>query len=133
MAKKQRLPILRVVQFGKEFERYSIEDENAQVWNGQKFGQSGIVYANHNHAAIDVQAILKKNFEGIDPQRFVVPLYVETLSHEPVTIAEVAQYLSRASRLFLNTTDHGNGPDGSLVLPWIDWSRIKQIKEFPND
>jgi len=130
---KQRLPILRVVQFGKEFERYSIEDEQAQIWDGQKFSQSGVVYANHNHAATDVQAILKSNFEGVKPQRYVVPLYVEALSHEPITIAEVAQYLSRSSRLFLNTTDHGNGPDNSLVLPWIDWSRIKQIKEFPND
>ena len=130
---KQRLPILRVVQFGKEFERYSIEDEQAQIWDGQKFSQSGVVYANHNHAATDVQAILKSNFEGVKPQRYVVPLYVEALSHEPITIAEVAQYLSHASRLFLNTTDHGNGPDNSLVLPWIDWSRIKPIKEFPHD
>jgi|GEM_PF-3949258 len=39
MEKKRRLPILRVVEFGKEFERYFIEDEKAHVW-GQKFGQS---------------------------------------------------------------------------------------------
>ena len=56
------------------------------------------------------------HFDGIEPQRFVVPLYVEAYSHEgPVPVAKVAKYLSDASRLYLNTTDHGNGPSGSLT------------------
>lgn len=133
MAKK-RLPILYVVQVGEsEFERYVIEDQQKQVWTGKQFdSQGGALFARHNDAATEAQVILKKSFKGVEPQRFVVPLYVEVLSHAgPVAVAEVAQYLSSSSRLYIDTTEHGNGPGDSLVLPWIDWSRIKPIKEFP--
>ena len=54
------------------------------------------------------------------------PLTIEVYSNEPVTMNDVAMYLSKASRLFLNTTDHGNGPGSSLILPQIEWHRIKQ-------
>ena len=136
MTKKRELPILCVVQTSESvFERYLIEDQRGQIWTGERFDSvGGALFARHNDAAIEAQNILKKNFKGVEPQRFVVPLYVEVLDHAgPVDVAEIAKYLSEASRLYLNTTDHGNGPSDSLVLPWIDWSRIKLIKEFPND
>ena len=134
MAKKRELPILRVVQIGnEEFERYVIEDQEEQVWTGERFdSDGGALFAKHNDAATEAQNILKANFKGVEPQRFVVPLYIEVLNHAgPVPVAEIAQYLSDASRLYVNTTENGNGPGDSLVLPWIDWSRIKKIKEFP--
>lgn len=133
MAKK-RLPILYVVQVGEsEFERYVIEDQQNHVWTGKQFdSEGGVLFARHSDAATEAQNILKMNFKGLEPQRYVVPLYVEVLNHAgPVPVAEVSQYLSDASRLYINTTENGNGPGDSLVLPWIDWSRIKQIKEFP--
>jgi hypothetical protein len=132
----KRLPILRVVQIGNdEFERYLIEDQKSRkVWNGQRFKpEGGTLYADHNAAATDVQTILRKNFEGVEPQRYVVPVCIEVFSHEPVPVAQVAQYLSRVSRLFLNTTDHGNGPGSSLVLPRIEWHRIEPSKESPHE
>lgn len=135
MAKK-RLPILYVVQIGEsEFERYVIEDQQNQVWTGKQFdSEGGVLFARHNDAAIESQNILKTNFTGVEPQRYVVPLYVEVLNHAgPVPVSKVAEYLSRGSRLFLDTTEHGNGPGDSLVLPWIEWHRIKPIKEFPNE
>ena len=136
MAKKRELPILYVVQIGSdEFQRYLIRDQEERVWTGNQFdSEGGALFARHNDAATEAQAILKKSFKGVGPQRFVVPLYVEVLSHAgPVPLAEVAQYLSSSSRLHLDTTEHGNGPGDSLALPWIDWSRIKPIKEFPHD
>jgi hypothetical protein len=128
---KKRLPILRVMQIGtKEFERYLIEDEKSRkVWTGDRFStlHKPTIYADPNAAATEVQNILKKNFAGVEPQRYVVPVCIESFSHEPVTVAQVAQYLSRVSQLFLNTTDYGNGPGNSLVLPRIEWHRIEQI------
>ena len=129
------LPILYVVQIGEsEFQRFVIEDEQDRVWTGERFDfQGAVLFARHNDAAIESQNILKQTFSGVKPQRFVVPLYVEVLNHAgPVPVADIAEYLSRGSRLYLNTTENGNGPGDSLVLPWIEWSRIKQIKEFPN-
>ena len=136
MAAERPLPILRVVQIGNdEFERYLIEDQEERVWTGERFGsEGGALFARHNEAAIEAQYILKKNFKGVEPQRFVVPLYVEVLNHGgPVPVVEIAEYLSRGSRLYLDTTEHGNGPGDALVLPWIDWSRIKPIKELPHE
>ncbi len=135
MAKKQ-LPILFVVQIGEsDFERYVIEDHEERFWTGEQFDSQGAaLFARHNDAAIEAQSILKANFNGAEPQRYVVPLYVEVYSHAgPVPLAEVAKYLSEASRLYLNTTEHGNGPSDSLVLPWIDWCRIEPIREFPHE
>lgn len=136
MSKKRELPILCVVQIGSDqFERYMIEDQEERVWTGKQFdAQGAALFARHNEAAIEAQNILKKNFEGVEPQRFVVPLYVEVLNHAgPKTLADVANYLSDASRLNLNTNDHGKGPGDSLALPWVDWSRIKPIEEFPSE
>ena len=132
----KRLPILCVVQVNNPHaERYVIEDQKQRVWSGNRFSSHNpTLYAKHNDAAVEVQSILKRNFEGVEPQRFVVPLYVEVLNHaEPVPVAEVAKYLSFGSRLYLNTTEHGNGPGDDLVLPWIEWHRIELIKEFPHD
>ena len=135
MAEK-RLPILYVVQVGsEEFQRYVIEDHEERVWTGKQFDSTGAtLFAKHNDAAVEAQTILKANFKGCEPQRFVVPLYVEVLNDAgPVPVAEIAQYLSNGARLFLNTTEHGNGPGDSLVLPRIEWHRIKKIKEFPHE
>jgi hypothetical protein len=135
MAEKRQLPTLYVVQIGNdEFERYLIRDQEERVWTGEQFdAQGAALFARHNDAAVEAQHILKRTFDGVEPQRFVVPLYVEVLSHAgPVPVAEIAEYLSRGSRLYLDTTENGNGPGDALVLPRIEWHRIEQIKEFPD-
>ena len=127
----KRLPHLRVVQSGNlQFERFLIEDQKGRAWTGERFSSfdGRALYAKHNDAAVDVQNILKGHFVGIQPIKYVAPLLVEVYSDIPVHVTEVAQYLSHASRLFLNTPEHGHGPGHSLVLPWIEWHRIKEVK-----
>lgn len=134
MAKWRKLPILSVVQVGSnEFERFLIRDQKERVWTRERFGSgSGVRYANENQAAFELHSILRQNFHGVEPQRLVVSLFVEVLSHDgPLPITEVAQHLSLASKLLIDTPTHGNGPGDSLVLPRVEWSRIKSIKEFP--
>ena len=77
--------------------------------------------------------ILKQKFGGAETVKYVVPLFVEVHSHGPVIVSEVAKYLSQSARLYIDTTEHGNGPSNSLVLPRIEWHRIEQMKEFPSD
>lgn len=134
MEKKQKLPILSVVQSGSEqFERFLIKDEQERVWTGKRFGSDGgALYADQNQALSDTHDILRQSFKGVDPQRLVVPVYVDVLNHSgPVPLAEVAQYLSAASKLFIDTPTYGNGPGESLVLARIEWSRIERSKEVP--
>ena len=134
MGKKRRLPILHVVQVGNpQFERYLIEDEKERVWTGHEFGQPGVLFADHNQAATEVQTILKSHFPGVGPVKYTAPVVIEVYSPEPIDVAQVAMYLSACSKLRLNTAEHGNGPGTSLVLPMIDWSRIEQVKESPNE
>ncbi len=127
MEKKQQLPILSIVPTGTpQFRRFKIADDKDRLWTGTAFGTTGVLYAKHNDAAIDIQNILKGHFTGVEPDRYVVPLFVEVYSHEPVPVAFVAKHLSVASRLYLNTPEHGNGPGSSLILPRIEWHRIKE-------
>ena len=123
----ERLPILRVVQIGNEFERYVIQDQRERVWTGNDFDSHGAaVFAHHHHVATEAQTILKKSFEGLEPQRYFVPLLVEVYSHAgSVPLDQIAQYLSRAARLFMNTPEFGNGPGDSLVLSRIEWQQIE--------
>ena len=133
MADSRELPILYVVLAGSsdEFPRFTILDAQDRPWNGQEFGTTGVLYARHNDAATDAQNILRSHFDG-EPQRYVVPLYVDVLSHDgPVPMTDVAQYLSLASSLFIDTPTHGHGPGESLVLTRIEWSRIRAMKESP--
>ena len=114
--------------------RFVIQDEKERVWNGQRFGpDGGALFARHNDAATAAQDILRKSFGGVQSVKYVVPLFVEVLSHDPVVVSDVAQYLSNSARLYINTPEHGNGPGNSLVLPRIEWHRIEQMKEFPSD
>lgn len=100
MGKERQLPVLYVVESGSpDFQRWMISDDRDRLWNGQDFGQNGVLYARHNDAAVDAQNILRGHFGGIQSVKYVVPVFVESLSHLPVSVAEVAQYLSRASRL----------------------------------
>lgn len=134
MAEKRQLPTLYVVQIGNdEFERFVIEDQQDRVWTGKRFdSEGGALFAKHNDAAVESQNILRSHFKG-EPMRYVVPLFIEVYSHGgPVNVADVAQYLSGASRLYIDTTEHGNGPDDALVLPRIEWHRIKQ-RSSPNE
>jgi hypothetical protein len=132
MGKKHALPILSIVRAGpSQFERFQIADDKDRLWTGTAFGPTGILYATHNAAATDIQLILKGHFTGVEPVRYVAPIFIEVFSHEALPVAVVAKHLSRASRLYLNTPEHGNGPGSSLVLPWIEWHRIQE--RGPND
>ncbi len=134
MGNERQLPVLYVVEsVPPDFQRWMISDDRDRLWSGQEFGQNGVLYARHNDAAVDAQNILRGHFGGIQSVKYIVPLFVESLSHKPLPVAEVAQYLSRASRLYLNTSEHGNGPGDSLVLPRIEWNRIEKVKGFPSE
>jgi hypothetical protein len=128
------LPIVRVVHLDlPSCERFFIEDDHNRVWTGQSFEAEGeVLFAHHCDAALEAQAILKGHFQGLRPQWYTAPVFIEVLSRTPVSMVKVATYLSMACRLNLNTSEHGNGPVSSLVLPRIEWKDIQPLKEPPN-
>ncbi|RLT09093.1 MAG: hypothetical protein DWI22_06450 [Planctomycetota bacterium] len=72
MAKNRKLPILSVVPTGSsdDFPRFLISDARDRLWNGHDFGPTGVLYADPNAAATEVQNILRSHFEGVVPQRY---------------------------------------------------------------
>lgn len=132
---KKKLPILRVASFGPTaFQRFQIVNDAGEVWNGDEFEPiGGRVYAAHNVAAADSQSILRSHFEGIAPKRYMAPLFVEVFSDDVIHVAHIVSYLSRATRLHIDTAEHSHGPRNSLVLPCIDWSQIEQVKDASHE
>jgi hypothetical protein len=131
LQKKRRLPILSIIAAGNpDFERWAIADERTRFWTGTEFDYCGYrLYSTYNAAALDTQNILRSHFAGIKPFFCKAPLFIEVLADQPLHEALVSLHLSRAVRLYLNTVEHGHGPDGSLILPWIDWSEIKTCND----
>ena len=126
-----KLPILTVLQLHNQFDRFVIRDEKNRDWNGEKFTKKGTpsLYADHDLACRDGHDILKQHFVDVQPVRFIVPIFVDVLSREPVDRVDVARYLCQTSRLVLDTSKNGNGPGNSLVLPVIDWRQIESNHE----
>lgn len=138
MPRKRKLPMLNVVPAGTpSFQRWIIEDALHRCWNGKRFASPertvASLYASHNLAAVECQSILKHHFRGVEPQRYLVPVFVEVYSDEPVEPAAIVNHLVRASKLYLDTTQHGNGPGESLVLATIDWGRLETVSEVPHE
>ena len=128
------LPILWIARSDSGFERYVIEDSHEQVWNGKEFGTGdGLLFAHYQEAAAETQRILKSHFKGVEPTKLVVPLYVEVYGGEEIPVESVVKYLSKASKLTVDTGTHGNGPDQSLVLTRIEWGEIEPVEEAAND
>jgi len=123
----RKLPILSVVRAGNpDFERFLIEDDHGRQWTGQDFSDQGVLYALRNRACADVHAILKGFFQ-VEPVRYMAPVVIEVYGEADV--GKVARYLSQASILHIATGKYGNGPEGTLVLPTIEWGLTREEAE----
>ena len=123
----RKLPILSVVQAGNpDFERFLISDDQGRQWTGEEFSEQGVLYGSRNHACGDVHAILKGFFQS-EPVRYVAPVVIEVFGE--ADIAKVARYLAQASILHIATGKYGNGPEGTLVLPTIEWGLTREEAE----
>lgn len=135
----RRLPVLSVDSVGTPvFPRFVIHDHRRRHWTGEKHGfarsnLSPMLFAERNMASQEAHAILKHHFKGVEPQRYIVPVFVEVYSHDPVEPGEVASYLLNATSFNINVQKCGNGPNNSLVLPTIDWTRMEHYNEVPDD
>ena len=125
----RKLPIVSVIPAGTQrYRRWQIADERHRIWTGERFSESsGLVYASHNLAAIDAESILRSSVGAVPSRNYEAPAVVEVLGQSAIPQAVVAHFLSKAIRLFHNRSEHGYGPDGSVVLLHIDWARMKPL------
>jgi hypothetical protein len=126
---KRNLPFLSVVSAGTQrFQRWQITDERRRLWTGERFADSkGLLFASHNLAAIEAEAILRSCIGEVASTSYEAPTVIEVLGNDPVPQTVVANYLSKFTRMILNRSEHGYGPEGSVVLSHIDWSRMHPL------
>lgn len=129
MEKNRRLPILSVIPAGKQrFQRWEIADERHRIWTGERFDETnGLLYASHNLAAIEAESILRSHVGAVTSTSYEAPTVIEVLGDPSIPQSVVAHFLSKVTRLYLNRSEHGHGPNGSVVLLHIDWSRMQPL------
>jgi hypothetical protein len=124
------LPILYIVNAGHpsldgQSDRFVIEDEKGRKWTGRRFTtihpEEALLFAGYVAAAREVQRVLKSNFKGVEPKRYMVPMMVEVYSVEPVDPTLIVHYLTQSVSVHVNTAKYGNGPNESLVLSAVHW------------
>lgn len=121
------LPVISIEPYPCSVERYVLKNEDGLTWGGDSFKDSTPqLFANINQAATEVINILKKNFEGVERKRFVVPLFVDVYSQETVSVSEVLDHVSKNVQLHTNPCQHG--PNGSLVTVTIEWNQIESMR-----
>ena len=131
-----KLPILSVLRLNNMFGRFIIRDEKNRNWTGKRLTDKSppILYSDAGEACRDTHKILRSHFpKAMKPRTYVVPVFIEVYSEEPLSEGEIAEFLAK-SQLQMDIDKNGNGPgDKSLVMPTIDWKRIEPIEEIPAD
>lgn len=110
-----------------EFPRFVIRSDD-RIWDGQDFVEHSDqpqYFATNEDAYQEIHRIFRAMY-GKPIQVMVAPVVVEVFADQEVRRGELIDYLARNSELFV---DMRNGPQGSLILPVIDWGRLRPWKE----
>lgn len=141
MSSKDRVPVVLslIPSFGHpDFLRYRIADQFLRYWTGEGWTEPqdptlARVYDDVNDAANEVHRILRLDYSDTILRRFVAPIYLELHSDSKVSREDVIVWLSKVSKLIMNTSKHGNGPmTGTLGLCGINWNLLEEIHETPS-
>lgn len=126
-------PILKAVPaFGAEDAvRYAIQNlVNDQIWTGKEFSpdwSQARLYAAPNDACLDMRKIMIRASDHKPLTVYEAPTRIEVFGD--VEMRRVQQFLSRAALLRVRTSECGNGPGSSLVIPSVHWAEMRKKSE----
>jgi hypothetical protein len=127
--KKPSLSAVGYMEF--DFVRYAIQDERGRFWTGKGFikdQQKASAYADENVIARDMRRILKRRCKGLVRYRFVAPVMIDVYSGGPIDQEEMAWFLCQNVFVSMDGLGTGVGPDESVVLPLVDWKKLRMMK-----
>jgi hypothetical protein len=113
------------------FVRYLIQDERGRYWTGNSFTKDerrALAYADETVVLRDMRRILKRRCKGMTRHRFVAPVVIDVYAEGQIDQEELAWFLSQNVFVSMDGLGTGIGPDESVVLPLVDWKKLKKMK-----
>lgn len=132
--------VLSVVAAGNpKFPRFRIADQYLRFWTGTDWTEQGeeehgLMYSNSNEACHEVQRLLMLKYMNRPCRVFEAPVTIKLFADKPVSKRQLVDWLSRVSKLVMDSPKYGNGPlAGSLGLCLIDWNTLEEVGGTPLD
>jgi len=111
--------------------RWVIQDERERYWTGTGFSKDqrkALTYADSLVVTQDMRRILKTRCKGLTRYRVVAPVTIEVYADGPIDREEMAWFLSQNCFVSMSQLGTGEGPGNSIVLPLVDWSKMKLME-----
>ncbi len=111
--------------------RYVIQDERDRYWTGRRFSRDqrkALTYADSVAVTQDMRRILKRRCKGLIRYRLVAPVMIDDYADGPIDQEVMAWFLSQNCFVSMSRLGTGEGPGDSVVLPLVDWKRLKMMK-----
>lgn len=129
---KKKPALFAVGYMESDFIRYAIQDERGLYWTGKGFTndrRKAAAYADEAVILKDMRQILKCRCQGLIRYRFVAPMIIDVYAEGPVDQEELRWFLRNDCCVSLHAVlGTGEGPSDSVVLPLIEWQKLKNIR-----
>jgi hypothetical protein len=112
--------------------RYIIQDERERYWTGRSFSKDqrrALTYADSLVVTQDMRRILKRLCSGLIRYRLIAPVVIDVYADGPIDQEEMAWFLSQNCFVSMSRLGTGEGPGDSVVLPLVDWKKLRMVKE----
>ena len=111
--------------------RYIIQDERERYCTGRVFSKDqrkALTYADSLVVTQDMRRILKRRCKGLTRYRLVAPVTIDVYADGPIDQEEMTWFLSQNCFVSMIRLGTGEGPGNSIVLPQVDWSKMKMMQ-----
>ncbi len=129
MKKKPGLVAVPLVE--SQWLRWIIQDERERYWTGRGFSKDqrkALTYADALVVTQDMRRILRRRCTGLIRYRLVVPVTIDVYSERQIDEEEMSRFLSQNCFVSMSRLGTGEGPGESVVLPLVDWNKLKIVK-----
>lgn len=114
-----------------QFPRFLIVEKNGEVYTGKGWStteEDACKYAILSEAADECHRLLRADYwDTAHVSHFTFPVQLEVRSEHRISPEALQEWVRRAVDLQISYTQHGNGPDASLVLLTLDVKNLKEV------
>src|SRR5260370_12511684 len=122
---------IRTATFGKH-RRYVLVDQRERYWTGDRWThelRKALRHADILGAHTEYQRVMQALYQGKPVRTFEATIKVRVITDRPFDLADLRDYLERASRFAVDTERIGGGPvEGCLGLQRADYSVFREVK-----